>query len=124
MERAYGRLEKEHINLQNANEKLQKDLEIVTKSRDQKDKHLAIMYKENLRPNTATPVVDTKPKEVIPDPIPTPAPIYKSKKLVIKGMDNLSGMNYQTEKNYKLQIMNLKKQNKELLTELSKVKKK
>ena len=45
MERAYGHLEKSHMTLTSNYNQLQKDKEVVQKSRDQKDKHLAVIYR-------------------------------------------------------------------------------
>ena len=58
MERAFGKMETKYMNLDQKYQDLQvynylfkialqKDLETMTKSRDQKDKHLAIMNREN-----------------------------------------------------------------------------
>jgi len=45
MERAFSQLEKSHMTLTANFAQLQKDKEVIQKSRDQKDKHLAVIYR-------------------------------------------------------------------------------
>ena len=47
-----------------------------------------------------------------------------AKKSIFKNVHGLAGMNYQTEKHYKLQIKKLKQENKELKDQITKSKKK
>lgn len=46
MERAFGKIERKYMTLEEKHATLEKELEVTKKSRDQKDKHLAVLYKE------------------------------------------------------------------------------
>lgn len=148
-------IEKQYLHLEEKFKNLKHELEIVTKSRDQKDKHLAVLYREKEKlenkiaklenpkaeVKTGEPDADNKENEdtnrQILDykrkvNISIESSARKSegdtedtkpvKSSILKGMEGLTGMDYQTEKHYKLQIKTLKKTIEKLQDQLVKKK--
>ena len=154
MERAHTQIEKQLLHLQEKHKNMKHDLDITKKSRDQKDKHIALLYRENEKlkkvqekeegkstiksddkENKATNILTlgykrpTDSENAQNDSPSRSSECSESiistkdlKKSVLKGVQGLAGMNYQTEKHYKLQINKLKKQVKELESQLTKTK--
>ncbi|CAI2378447.1 unnamed protein product [Moneuplotes crassus] len=111
MERAHNQLETSYLTLQDTCSSLKKTIETLTKSRDQKDKHLAIIHKENERLHKKLEMAGDAKTEVMAEnyePNVEKKEVKKTvkttqKKIIYKPLGHITGLTKESSDTYSKQ---------------------